>query len=180
MGILKKALIILLSFVVLCLVIALFVSKEFHYEKSIVINAPQEVVWEHVNSHADLDKWSPWDEKDPNMKKTVTGTDGTVGAMQAWDSEVEEVGKGSQTFTKLEPPSLMEADLKFYTPYESEAKAFIKVSPEGSATKVTWGFDSEMPYPFNIMKLFMNVEKSLDPDFNNGLNKLKSLCENPT
>jgi hypothetical protein len=35
-----------------------------------------------------------------------------------------------------------------------------------------------MPYPFNLMKLFMNMEEMMDKDWNNGLTKLKTLCEN--
>jgi hypothetical protein len=161
------------------LIAALFISKEVNYEKSIVINAPIEVVWEQVNSLEDLDKWSPWNDYDPNMKKEMTGTDGTIGAMESWESQVDQVGKGSQTITKIEAPNLFETNLKFYTPYESEAKAYIQLNEENSGTKVTWGFNSEMPYPMNMMKLFMNFEEAMDKDWNNGLAKLKSICETP-
>ena len=100
-----------------------------------------------------------------------------VGAMASWESDVEEVGKGSQTISKIEPPTLLETDLKFYVPYESEAKGYIKLSPEGAGTKVTWGFQSEMPYPFNVTKLIINMEDLMEKDWNSGLAKLKSLCE---
>jgi hypothetical protein len=97
--------------------------------------------------------------------------------MASWESNVEEVGKGSQAISKIEAPTLLETDLKFYVPYESEAKGYIKLSPEGTGTKVTWGFQSEMPYPFNVMKLWMNMEEMMDKDWNSGLAKLKALCE---
>lgn len=163
--------------IALVLVAALFISNDVHYYKSITINAPIDSVWLNVNSLAAVDKWSPWNDYDPNMKKSMSGTDGTVGAMSSWESDVDRVGKGSQTISKIEAPTLLETDLKFYTPYESEAKGYIQLSPEGSGTKVTWGFKSEMPYPFNTMKLFMNMEEMMDEEWNSGLSKLKALCE---
>ena len=177
MKILKKVGIGLVILIAIMLILALFVSKNFDYEKSISINAPIDIVWENVNSLSDLDKWSPWNDYDPNMKKELTGIDGTVGARQSWESDVEDVGKGSQTIAKIEAPNLFETDLKFYEPFESEAKGYIMLVSEGSGTKVTWGFNSEMPYPFNLMMLFMDMDGEMDPVWNNGLSKLKQLCE---
>lgn len=175
---LKKIGVGLLAVIVILLVVALFVPREFNYEKSITINKPIEQVWEHTNSLADLDKWSPWNDYDPNMKKELKGVDGTVGAVASWDSDNENVGKGTQTISKIEKLTLFETDLKFYAPYESEAKGFVKLKAMGDKTVVTWGFESEMPYPFNLMALFMNMEEAIGKDFTAGLNKLKNLCEN--
>lgn len=167
----------LLGIIVLILVVALFVPKDVVYEKSISIDAPIETVWENTNSLADMDKWNPWDEKDLTMVKDFSGVDGTIGAKQSWDSEVKEVGKGQQTITRIEAPSLFETELIFYTPYESEAKGYVKLEVEGEGTKATWGFQSEMPYPINIMSLFTNMEDMMGEDWNKGLTKLKTLSE---
>lgn len=178
MKILKYVVIAIIVIIAIPLIVALFVSMDANYSKSIAIDAPVHVVWENVNSLADLDKWSPWNDKDPGMKKDWTGTDGTVGASQSWTSDVEGVGSGSQTISTIEAPNLLETDLIFYEPYESEAKAFVKLTSEGSRTVVTWGFESEMPYPFNIMGLFMDMGEMLDEDYNKGLGRLKQICEN--
>ncbi|MDY8135509.1 SRPBCC family protein [Aquimarina sp. 2201CG5-10] len=175
---LKKVGIILIVLIVIALIAAIFAPKEVIYEKSININAPIEVVWENVNSLSDLDKWSPWNDLDPNIKKDFTGNDGTIGATASWDSEVKDVGKGSQTISKIEAPTFFETDLKFYRPYESEAKGYIKLAKENNSTVVTWGFQSEMPYPFNLMGLFMNMEDNMGETWSNGLSKLKELSEN--
>ncbi|MET7029923.1 SRPBCC family protein [Sediminicola luteus] len=178
MRIVKKIGIGLLVIIGLLLIVALFVSNDFHYEKSITINKPIEEVWENTKSLKAIDTWSPWMEYDPNMKKELSGTDGTIGAKVTWESDHEKVGKGSQTITKIDKPNLFATDLKFYTPYESEAKGFIELKPEGNNTIVTWGFDSEMPYPFNLMQLFMDIEEAIGEDFDLGLTKLKQLSEN--
>lgn len=177
MRILKKILFALLAIIVLALIVAIFVDGNVKYEKSISINAPIEKVWGNVNSLAAMDKWSPWNSKDPAMKRTSEGVDGTPGAKFCWESEKEGVGKGCQTIKNLKAPELVETDLKFLTPYESEANAYVKLQPEAAGTKATWGFTSEMPYPFRIMKLFTNMEKMLDPDYTQGLQKLKEISE---
>jgi hypothetical protein len=175
---LKYILIVLVSIVALIMVVALFVPKEMMYEKSISINAPIDIVWENVNSLADMDAWSPWNEKDPNMKKTNSGVDGTVGAIQSWESDVEGVGTGSQTIAKINPPYYIETELKFYDPYESEAVGYVKLEEiANNEISATWGFKSEMPYPFNIMSLFMNMDDMMGDDWNKGLTKLKFLSE---
>ena len=178
MKILKKIGLGIVALIAIVLFAGLFISRDFSFEKSITINAPIDAVWENTNSLADLDRWSPWADYDPNQKHELFGTDGTVGAKKTWDSEVENVGKGSQTIVKMEAPTLFETFLSFEKPFKSEAKGFVKLKPDGSdKTIVSWSFESEMPYPMNIMKLFMNMDESIGKDFNIGLSKLKKLCE---
>ncbi|MDR3651342.1 MAG: SRPBCC family protein [Paludibacter sp.] len=172
---LKFIVIVLGTLVFLILIVALFVPKEFKYEKTITVNAPIDSVWLNVNSLSALDKWSPWNDHDPNIKKKMTGTDGTVGAMQSWESEI--VGSGSQTIETVIKPTLIETELNFYKPHKSQGKAFIKLMPKGIETRVTWGMTGNMPYPFNIMTIFMNMEKTMGKDWENGLMKLKKMSE---
>ena len=168
---------IILAIIAVVLIAALLVSKEMNYEKSIVINSNIEKVWNNVSSLGAMDKWSPWRDKDPNMKQTLTGTDGTVGATQAWESKVKNVGAGSQTIINLVEPTLLETKLNFLKPFKSTADAYVKLSDQGGNTKATWGFKSKMPYPINLMKLFMNFEKQMDKEFGAGLGRLKDISE---
>jgi hypothetical protein len=165
----------LLALVLLVLVVALFVPKEFVYEKSIAINAPIDSVWINAGSLTAMDKWSPWNDHDPNMKKELTGVDGTVGAKQSWDGKV--VGIGSQTITNVQKPMLFETSLDFKTPRESHGKGYVKLLANGATTNATWGMTGSMPYPFNVMILFMNMEKTMGKDWDLGLSRLKKLSE---
>lgn len=176
----KKALkiigIIILIIVVVPLIVALFVSKDFNFETSVTINAPIDSVWTHTNSLAGMDRWDPWDEMDSAIKKERGGMDGEVGSWQSWKSESKDVGHGKQTITNLKAPELIETYLEFYEPYESEAQGYVSLKTEGNKTVATWGFKSEMPYPFNLMKLTLNEDDMKIP-FDKGLNKLKALSE---
>ncbi len=44
-------------------------------------------------------------------------------------------------------------------------------------TKVKWGFKGTMPYPFNVMRLCMNMEEMIGNDLSIGLNNLKDILE---
>lgn len=165
------------GFIALFLITALFVSKDFNYEKSILIDASVEDVWQHTSSLEGMESWSPWNDYDPNMKKEFHGEDGSIGASISWESTHENVGSGSQTIAKIIPPSYFETDLKFLLPYESEAVGSVKLSREGNQTKATWGFKSTVPWPFNLTMKLMDMESFLAKDFDTGLNKLKKIAE---
>ena len=173
----KKIIQLMLVIIAIPLAIAAFLENDIVYKKTIHINAPIDSVWQHTNSLAGLDSWSPWNRKDPNMTKEWTGIDGTIGASQSWDSDTEDVGKGSQTIAKIEAPTYFETDLKFIEPSEMESKGYVRLSEVENGTEVTWGFKSEMPYPFNLFLLFMNMEDHLGEDWSYGLNSLKELSE---
>jgi hypothetical protein len=168
---------VILGIVVLLLIAGLFISKDFKYEKVVSINASNEKVWPHVNTLSAMDDWSPWMSKDPEVKRTLTGTDGTTGAKMSWVSKIKNVGEGSQTIVTMKEPERIDTLLEFLKPFKSTAQAYIVLVPEDNSTRATWGFKSKMPYPMNMMRLFMNFEKSMDADFGQGLGKLKELCE---
>jgi len=168
---------ILLAVIALILIVPLFISKEMNYEKSVQIDAAPNQVWTHVSSLTAMDHWSPWNAKDPDMKRTLEGTDGEVGAKQSWVSDKKDVGEGSQTIVGINKPNRILTKLEFIKPFKSEADAYVKLEKSGNRTTATWGFESKIPYPMNIMKLFMNFEKNMDADFGTGLSKLKQLCE---
>ncbi|NJN28321.1 MAG: SRPBCC family protein [Cyclobacteriaceae bacterium] len=168
---------VFLIIVAVVLIVPLFISKELNYEKSILIDAPSTKVWENVSTLAAMDKWSPWNERDPHMERSLTGVDGSVGATQHWKSDAKNVGEGRQTIVALDPPEQLKTKLEFLKPFKSQADAYIKLDEGNEGTITTWGFESQMPYPMNMMKLFMNFEKNMDKDFGSGLQKLKAICE---
>lgn len=159
------------------LIAAAMSSKAFNYKQSITINAPVDKVWPHVNSMQAMDTWSPWTEKDPNIKQTFDGEQGQVGSSLSWQSENPEVGNGKQTIMAIDAPNRIDTQLHFLGEYESIAKAYVTLSDKNGQTEATWGFESEMPFPMNAMMFFMSPGDMLGNDFSKGLNKLKAIAE---
>lgn len=172
-----KILGILIGLVVIFVLVAgLLIPKEYHFERSVTINAPKDVIWKNISTFANFQKWDPWLIYDPNMKRTITGTDGTPGAVYSWKGN-SDVGSGSQTYKALQPMDRIDVALHFLEPFESKADVFYLLKEEGTGVKVVWGFDTKFPYPMNTMKLFMNMDEHMDKDFSTGLANLKKLCE---
>jgi len=157
----------------------LLLPKSFHLEKSVSIKASKDVIWQNVSMFSNFRKWSPWNEYDPDMKVTITGTDGTPGAVYAWEGN-KDVGSGTMTYTAVNPQNNVKIDLNFLKPFKSRAKVVLKLDDEPSSTKVTWAFDTEFAYPFNALVPFMGMEKNLGNDFLKGMNNLKRLSESGT
>jgi Polyketide cyclase / dehydrase and lipid transport len=177
MKFLKRLLLFIAAIIVIALITALFVSKDMNVEREIVINKPKQQVFDYVKFLKNQNNYSVWNKMDPNMKQTFTGTDGAVGFVSAWEGN-KDVGKGAQTITAIKDGQTLETDLKFIEPWESTAKAFLNTAAvNDSTTKVSWGFKSQMAWPMNITKLFMNMEKMLGDDYEKGLANLKGVLE---
>ncbi len=178
MKILKKILIAIGVIVVLLLAIAFFVKKDYAVEREITINAPREDVFDYIKYLKNQNDYSKWATMDPDMKKTYIGTDGEVGFISAWDSENKEVGRGEQEITKITDGERIDYELRFYEPFESTEIAYMVTESESvDETTVKWGFKGHMPYPGNLMLLFMDFDEMIGGDLDTGLKNLKGLLE---
>lgn len=175
MKILKYVLIGLLAIVAIFLIIGLFVPTTFKMERSVIINASQDIVRGQVVSLKNQHEWSPWTAYDPNMKTLFEGTDGAVGSIYSWEGN-KDVGKGSQEITSV-TENRVEMKVTFIEPWESVATSYIQLDSEGDSIKVTWGFEGSNPYPWNVMSLFVNMDEMVGNDFQKGLNNLKERAE---
>lgn len=178
MSILLTIIGIIAGVVILLLIIALFTKKEYSVVREIVINSPVQQVFNYIRLLKNQDNYSVWNKLDPGMKKTYSGTDGSIGFTYAWDSTNKQAGKGEQAITEIREPEKMGMDLHFIKPFEGRAVAYMTTTPLTAAqTKVRWGLDSKMNYPMNIMLLFMNMDKMLGKDLALGLENLKIIME---
>ena len=144
----------------------------------IIINKPKAEVFEYIKFLKNQDNYSKWNMMDPDMKKTYQGTDGTVGFISAWESKKENVGAGEQEIVNMIDGERIDTKLRFKVPFESQNDAYmITEDMSNNQTKVKWGFKGAFPYPFNLMGLFMDMEKAVGGDLEVGLQNLKNLLE---
>ena len=112
------------------------------------------------------------------MQKKFTGTDGEVGAISYWNGN-KEVGEGEQEITKIIEGERVEGELRFLKPWKSKSDCYLTVDDSNNGkTIVTWGFSGTNKFPMSIMMLFMNMDKMVGKDFEEGLESLKSKLEN--
>jgi uncharacterized membrane protein len=178
MKILKVTLIVLVVIIGLLLITGLFTKKEFGTEVSIIIDKPNELVFDYVKYLKNQENYSKWETMDPNMEKYYKGTDGTAGFIAGWKSEKKDVGEGEQEIMDIEEGKRIDYELRFKEPFEATNTAYIAFeSIDENQTKVSWGFSGGMNYPMNIMMLFMDIEGEVAKDFEFGLNRLKTILE---
>jgi uncharacterized protein YndB with AHSA1/START domain len=96
MDVLKRILYAIGAIIALILIVAAIMPKELNLESEVIIAKPKQVVFDYVKILDNQKYYSKWVMQDPNVKMTMTGTDGTVGAISAWESNVEDVGVGEQ------------------------------------------------------------------------------------
>lgn len=168
---------ILGALVVIIILMILFAPKQYEVNRSITINRSLPDVFNYLRYVKKQNDWSPWWKKDPHMKQTFTGEDGTVGFISAWEGN-KLVGIGEQEIKKIDNNKCIISELRFFKPWKSVSEGYLNVDEEGDATKVTWGFRGSNPRPFNAMMLFFNMDKSVGKDFEEGLDELKSVLEN--
>ncbi|WP_339611676.1 SRPBCC family protein [uncultured Planktosalinus sp.] len=169
---------ILAAIVALFIVLSFLAPKNYHVYRTIRVNRPLSEVFQYIKYLKNQDDWSPWDKKDPDMKKTYTGTDGTVGFKSHWEGN-KQVGEGEQEITNIIENEKMESQLRFLKPWKSQSDAYIKIEKvDETTTVVTWGFSGENKPPANIFMLFFNMDKTIGKDFEEGLENLKNQLEN--
>jgi hypothetical protein len=175
----KTVLKILGGIVVLIMVYAVIAmvafGKEYHYGKSIVINAPKEKVWQHIHSMKAFNEWNPWMKLDQTMKITYTGNSGQVGDKYCWDSKNDEAGAGCQEIKELVLGERQKTEMTFIKPFEGEATSEVILSSEGNSTKVIWTMDTEQDAMMKIMRPMMDYQ--MGKSYGEGLDNLKILAE---
>jgi uncharacterized protein YndB with AHSA1/START domain len=172
---LKKVLIGLVALVAVVVLVGFLLPSSVHVERSTTIQAPPDAVFPYVADYRKFNDWSPWAKLDPKTEYTITGEPGTVGAKMAWKSNDPNVGSGSQTLKKVEPPSRIETELDFGE--HGVAQAFFALEAAGGGTKITWGFDSDMGMNPIGRWFGLMMDGMIGGDYEKGLANLKSVVE---
>jgi len=148
----------------------------FRVERSAAIKAPPEKVFALINDFKRWEAWSPWEKKDPAMKRTYGATTGGKGAHYAWEGN-SDVGQGSMDIAESVPPSKIALKLDFIKPFEGHNTVVFTLAPKGDMTDVTWSMSGPAPFMSKVMQVFINMDTMVGKDFESGLANLKAAAE---
>jgi len=173
----KKILYVIIGICVIYLVMCLFGPSKIKVERSIDIKTASVEELQHHLADFKLfhDKWSPWTKRDPNMKTIYSGVCCEPGSSYRWESEVDSVGKGTMTFNKFTPDSVL-MTLSFDGMGDNELYFITKPSNNGTIN-VTWGVVFDIGFFGRAPMIFINMDKFIGPDYESGLAKLKQEIE---
>ena len=151
-------------------------SKPYTVVRAITIDAPTERVRAFVNDFHLWPQWSPWEDIDPDMRRTFSGPDAGVGAGYAWEGN-RKAGKGSMTVTG-DTAKQVDIDLHFEKQFAAHNRIELVLEPRGEhSTAVEWSMNGELGGVMSVVSLFKSMDSMIGPDFDKGLAQLKRAAE---
>jgi effector-binding domain-containing protein len=177
MKILKTLVVLLLIAIGIVTILIMVLPVKQILVRTTMINAKPATVYEYLSKLSNFNKWSVWSQNDSSMINTITGTDGTLGAINTWKGDPSLSGEGRIQITSLKIEQKIKHHISFLQPKQMEADADFKLESINGQTKVTWTFEKATPRPRNIFNLFGNLDKEMGKDFEQGLANLKTAIE---
>jgi uncharacterized protein YndB with AHSA1/START domain len=168
--------VVLLIAVAAVLIYAATKPSDFRVQRTASIKAPPEKIFALINDLHDWSAWSPYEKRDPAMKRTFSGAERGRGAVYEWDGN-NNVGKGRMEITDTSPPNKVVIKLDFIKPFEGHNVAEFTMAPQGDATNVTWAMYGPSAYITKLIGTFMNMDRMIGNDFEAGLANLKIVAE---
>ena len=173
MKILKRILAVLLLLIGVLVLISFFMPSMVHYQRSLVINAPTEVVFDQINTLKNWEKWSPWIKMEPGMKLTYNDKPSGAGASYSWVGK--KMGEGTMTIQYIKPNETIVTVLDMKGMKQSTGGFTFMPAKEG--VEVVWYYDMNcglnpiMKYMSKIMGGMMLKQ------FDDGLQGIKQIAE---
>ena len=158
------------------LIIAATKPEVFRVQRSINVRATPDGIFALINDFHQWRSWSPYEDRDPNLKRSYSGAENGKGAVYAWEGN-KNVGSGRMEILEASAPAKIVIKLDFFTPFEGHNTAEFTMLPQGDATHVTWLMHGPAPFMNKVMQVFMNLDKMIGRDFEIGLANLKRLTE---
>ncbi len=149
---------------------------KFRYERTGVINASPDKIYPYLSNFKLGSEWNPWDRMDPTMKKTYSGTDGTVGAKMDFEGN-SQVGSGELEVLNLVPNQSVQLKLTMRKPFRAENTIDYTLTSEGSGTRFSWAMSGDGGFMGKLMGVFIDCEKMVGGELEKGIANLKQLVE---
>ena len=168
--------IVIVVIIAVVLIYAATRPNDFVVSRSTSIKAPADAIFPLINDFKRWPEWSPYEKLDPQMKRTLSGTDSGKGAAYAWEGN-SKAGVGRMEIINSVPSSLVALKLDFEKPFRANNTVDFSLAPSGGNTTVTWAMRGGRPFIAKLMGLFMNFDRLIGKDFEAGLGNLKSIAE---
>ena len=158
------------------LVLAARKPATFRIVRSIRIAAPPQRIFDLIEDFKAWSAWSPWEGKDPDLKRTYAGAPRGRGAVYAWEGN-RNVGQGRMEIVDAPAPSRVTIRLDFLKPFKAHNTTEFTLAPQGDATEVTWAMTGPNVFMGKVMGVFVDMDRMIGRDFEQGLANLKAAAE---
>jgi uncharacterized protein YndB with AHSA1/START domain len=168
--------VVLAILIAIVLILAATKPKTFSVRRATTVKALPERIFPLINDFHQWGSWSPYENKDPAMKRSFSGAADGKGAVYGWEGN-KNVGSGRMEILDASEPSKIVIKLDFFTPFEGHNTAEFTMLPQGDATNLTWLMHGPASFMSKVMQVFINLDNMIGKDFEIGLANLKRLTE---
>jgi len=165
---LLKIILGLLALLALFLIYVLTRPSAYQVERSLLIQATSERLFEEVNDLHRFNAWNPFLKVDPQAKLSYAGPDYGVGSSNSWDGN-SDIGAGSATITESRPGQLVRMRMDWKRPMEGVAYVEFRFRPAANGTVVTWAMNGDNGFLGKLISVFMDIDRMCGPQFESGL-----------
>jgi hypothetical protein len=145
-------------------------------QRSTSIDAPPSLVYAQIVDFRNWPRWSPWEDVDPQLKRTYSGAESGTGAVYNWSGN-RQAGQGRMEIVDANEPSRVQIDLAFEKPWKARNDTVFTIEPDGAGSRVVWSMTGKKTLATKVMGVFKSMDKLLGPDFEKGLARLKGAAE---
>lgn len=147
----------------------------FRVERTVAMKAQPDKIYPLINDLKAWTAWSPYEKKDPAMKRTYGAVTAGKGATYAWEGD-RNVGQGNMEILESSPDKIV-IKLDFIKPFEAHNTGEFILRPKGDVTDVTWAIHGPSPYMSKVIGTFVSFDNMIGKDFEQGLADLKATVE---
>ena len=146
---------------------------EFYAARSLKIAASAPRLHGLINDLQQMNRWNPYALRETSGSGHYSGPESGPGATYHFAGK-NGTGSISVTDSTQETVGLR---LKMTRPIAVENRVEFNLKPAGDATEVTWAMRGAQSLPGKVFSLFINCEKMMARDFDEGLANLKAIAE---
>jgi uncharacterized protein YndB with AHSA1/START domain len=148
----------------------------FRVQRTASIKASPEKIYAVLNDFQKSMAWSPFEKKDPAMARKFSGPAAGKGSVYEFEGN-KEIGAGRLEIIESVPARKVALTLDMHKPFEAKNIVEYTLEPKDGATEVTWAIHGPMNFVSKVMCLFLDMDKMVGKDFEQGLSDLKILME---
>lgn len=151
-------------------------ESKYTVTRSTTIAATPDRVYDELADFRNWQRWSPWEDLDPDLRRTYSGAESGTGSVYAWSGN-RKAGQGRMEMTEAVRPSRVAIDLAFEKPWKARNDTGFVITPDGAGSRVTWTMTGDKTLMTRVLGLFTSMDKMVGRDFEKGLARLKTVAE---
>lgn len=164
-----------LALVAVLMIASVFIPSQVHIERSVVMEAPKEVIFQQVNTLPNWPKWSPWLSDTSELTLTYEGAQAGEGSSFTWLGRIPGSHSGTLTITRSVPFERLELKVDYNK--GKSANLFYKFEEIPDGVRVTTGLTTDVgKAPFEKYRS-LTLDNRIGPLLKEGLDHLKDLVE---